>query len=148
METSEFRNKMAEFGLNLKQSKIEDALMVMIDYYEVARVSQTRVGRFQMYGRPKLSKSVQKRIAKVVMEYSLTELDERDKPMYCLEVGGSYATSPRYLKEVPGVNTQYQGVNINFSVTQERSEAKAFTYDETIDVMGKLLFIKLQRRAL
>ena len=54
--------------------------MVMIDYYEVARVSQTRVGRFQMYGRPKLSKSVQKRITKVVMEYSLTELDERDKP--------------------------------------------------------------------
>jgi len=37
METSEFRNKMAEFGLNLKQSKIEDALMVMLDYYEVAR---------------------------------------------------------------------------------------------------------------
>lgn len=31
METSEFRNKMAEFGLNLKQSKIEDSLMVMID---------------------------------------------------------------------------------------------------------------------
>lgn len=47
METSEFRNKMAEFGLNLKQSKIEDALMVMIDYYEVARVSQTRVGGFR-----------------------------------------------------------------------------------------------------
>lgn len=131
METSEFRNKMAEFGLNLKQSKIEDSLMIMLDYYEVARVSQIRVGRFQMYGRPQLSKSVQKKIAKVVMEYSLTELDERDKPMYCLEVGGNYATSPRYLKEVPGVNTQYQGVNINFSVTQERSEAKAFTYDET-----------------
>ncbi len=68
--------------------------------------------------------------------------------MYCLEVGVSYATSPRYLKEVPGFNTLYQGVNINFSVTQERSEAKAFTYDETIDVMGKLPFIKLQRRAL
>lgn len=60
METSEFRNKMAEFGLNLKQSKIEDSLMVMFDYYEVARVSQIRVGRFQMYGRPQLSKSVQK----------------------------------------------------------------------------------------
>lgn len=148
METSEFRNKMAEFGFSLKPSKIEDAVMVVLNGYEVARVSQDKVGRFQMYGRRGLPKSVQKRIVNVVMEYSLTELEDRDRTMYCLQVGDHYSTSPRYLKELPGVDAKYQGVKINFSLTPERSEAKAFTYDEATDVMGQLPFIKLQRRVL
>lgn len=148
MEISEFRNRMAEFGFDLKPSKIEDAVMVVLKGYEVARVSQGKVGRFQMYGRRGLPKSVQKRVAKIVMEYSLTELDERDKTMYCLQVGNSYSASPRYLKELPGVDANYQGVKIGFSLTNERSEAKTFTYDEATDVMGQLPFIKLQRRVL